>query len=92
MAPKKRGEGVAAQVPEIAAKLEKTEEQLLALLATTGLDRPADPKAKPTFAEHGGEIFWLNLNAKGQLWLNAKVAKKTRGRKAGTGGASETDD
>ena len=27
------------------------------------------------FAEHAGEIFWLNLNGKGELWLNAKASK-----------------
>ncbi|MBI2496647.1 MAG: hypothetical protein HYV75_01520 [Opitutae bacterium] len=80
MQPKKRGEGVTAQVRELAEKLEKSDEQVLALLATTGLHRPESPKAKPTFAEHGGEIYWLNVNAKGQVWLNAKAAKKTKAK------------
>jgi len=81
--PKKRGEGVTAPLAELAAKLEKTEEQMLAVLASAGLHLPESPKAKPTFAEHGGEIFWLNANAKGQVWLNAKqtAAKKTRTKK-----------
>jgi len=81
MQPKKRGEGVTAPLPEVADKLEKSAEQVLALLATAGLQPPESPKAKPTFAEHGGEIYWLNVNAKGQVWLNAKVAKKARERK-----------
>jgi hypothetical protein len=25
--------------------------------------------------EHAGEILWLNRNAKGDLWLNAKAEK-----------------
>ena len=85
MQPKKRGEGVTAQVAELAAKLEKSDDQLLALLATAGLQLPESPKAKPTFAEHGGEIYWLNANAKGQVWLNAKqsaAAKKSRAKKS----------
>lgn len=81
MQPKKRGEGVTAPLPEVAEKLEKSAEQVLALLATAGLQLPESPKAKPTFAEHGGEIYWLNVNAKGQVWLNAKVSKKSRGKK-----------
>ena len=83
--PKKRGEGVTALVPDMAARLEKSEEQLTALLASVGLQLPASPKAKPTFAEHGGEIYWLNANAKGQVWLNAKqsaATKKSRGKKS----------
>ncbi len=83
--PKKRGEGVTAQVKELAAQLEKTDEQLFAALAQAGLHVPESPKAKPTFAEHGGEIFWLNVNAKGQVWVNSKtvVAKKSRAKKSG---------
>jgi hypothetical protein len=86
MQPKKRGEGVTAQVKDLAAQLEKSEEQLFAALADAGLPVPESPKAKPAFAEHGGEIYWLNVNAKGQVWLNAKQAaatKKARAKKSG---------
>jgi hypothetical protein len=81
--PKKRGEGVTAPLGELAAKLEKSDAQLLAVLGSAGLQLPATPKSKPTFAEHGGEIFWLNANAKGQVWLNAKqtAARKARAKK-----------
>jgi len=85
MQPKKRGEGVTAPLPELAEKLEKTPEAVSALLASVGLQLPESPKAKPTFAEHGGEIYWLNANAKGQVWLNAKAAsatKKAKGKKS----------
>lgn len=84
MQPKKRGEGVTAPLPDLAAKLEKSEEQLLAVLGSAGLHLPESPKGKPTFAEHGDEIFWLNANAKGQIWVNAKqaAAKKPRSKKA----------
>ncbi len=79
--PKKRGEGVTAQVKDLAGQLEKSDEQMLAVLAQAGLSLPESPKSKPTFAEHGGEIFWLNVNAKGQVWLNAKATKKPRAKK-----------
>jgi hypothetical protein len=85
MQPKKRGEGVTARVDELAEKLEKTPEVLMAALAAAGLTPPDSPKGKPSFAEHGGELYWLNVNAKGEAWLNAKAAsatKKARGRKS----------
>ncbi|WP_438480244.1 hypothetical protein [Oleiharenicola lentus] len=82
MEPKKRGEGVTAPIPELAEKLEKSEDQILAALAAAGLELPASPKDKPTFAELNGEIFWLNVNAKGQVWLNAKASKKTKSKKS----------
>jgi hypothetical protein len=37
--------------------------------------------------EHTGEILWLNRNAKGELWLNAKASKlaeKPRAEKPST--------
>ena len=73
--PKKRGEGVTAQVAEVAEKLERSAEQMMAALSSAGLNVPDSPKAKPTFAEQGGEIFWLNVNPKGQVWINAKASK-----------------
>jgi len=87
MEPKKRGEGHTVSVSELAEKLEKSDEQVLAVLNSAGLRLPETPKGKPTFAEHGGEIFWLNANAKGQVWVNAKPAtsakKPSRARKTG---------
>jgi hypothetical protein len=83
MQPKKRGEGTTASLSELAGHLEKSDEQLLAVLGTAGLHLPETPKGKPTFAEHGGEIYWLNANAKGQVWVNAKqpAAKKPKAKK-----------
>ncbi|HEX2861543.1 MAG TPA: hypothetical protein VHN79_07875, partial [Lacunisphaera sp.] len=85
MEPKKRGEGVTALVSTLAEKLEKTPEALTAMLAAAGLQLPDSPKGKPTFAEHGGEIYWLNANARSQVWLNAKpsaATKKSRTKKS----------
>ncbi len=85
MQPKKRGEGVTAPLSDLSSRLEKTDDQVMALLASAGLQLPETPKGKPTFAEHGGEIYWLNANAKGQVWLNAKqsaATKKAKGKKS----------
>lgn len=91
--PKKRGEGVAALVNEVAQQLGQTPERLIEALAAAGVIEPADAKAKPTFGENAGEIFWLNRNAKGELWLNAKAskasAKKSRGKKKDDESAAE---
>jgi hypothetical protein len=73
--PKKRGEGVAALVAEVASQLGQTPERLIEALGAAGVNEPADADAKPTFGENAGEIFWLNRNARGELWLNAKPSK-----------------
>jgi hypothetical protein len=72
----KRG-GVAAEVGRIADQLGKGPGELLATLAGAGLKVPERPREKPVFAAHAGEIFWLNRNTRGELWLNAKATKYT---------------
>ena len=67
--------GVAAPVDRLAGELGKSVDELLGALCSSGLRVPKKPRERPAFAEHAGEIFWLNLNAKGELWLNAKVSK-----------------
>jgi hypothetical protein len=67
--------GVAAPVERVSGELNKSVEDLLGALTSVGLHIPEKPREKPVFAEHAGEIFWLNRNAKGELWLNAKPSK-----------------
>lgn len=66
---------VAAPVGRLADDLGKSVDELLGALTSSGLRVPEKPREKPVFVEHAGEIFWLNLNAKGGLWLNAKASK-----------------
>ncbi len=89
--PKKRGDGFAALVSDVAAQLGRTDDVLLAALTAANLNVPEDTKTKPTFGEHAGEIFWLNRNAKGELWLNAKAARSA-GRRARRGPAQPDDE
>ena len=80
--PKKRGEGVSALVHDVAQQLGQTPERLIEALAAAGVNEPADADAKPTFGENAGEIFWLNRNPKGELWLNAKASKASAAKKS----------
>ncbi len=80
--PKKRGEGVSALVVEVAQQLGQSPERLVEALAAAGVKEPADADSKPTFGENAGEIFWLNRNPKGELWLNAKASKASVAKKA----------
>jgi hypothetical protein len=66
---------VAAPVERLAGELGKSVDELLGALTSSGLRVPEKSREKPVFAEHAGEIFWLNLNGKGELWLNAKASK-----------------
>ena len=55
-------------------------EELLGALTSSGLRIPEKSREKPVFVEHAGEIFWLNLNGRGELWLNAKESKYSNGK------------
>jgi len=81
----KRG-SVAAPVERLAGDLGKPVGELLGSLTASGLRVPEKAREKPAFAEHAGEIFWLNLNGKGELWLNAKASKYAAGGGDAAGG------
>ncbi len=66
---------VAAPVERLAGELGRSPGELVDALTSSGLRVPEKSREKPVFAEHAGEIFWLNLNGKGELWLNAKASK-----------------
>lgn len=66
---------IAGQLERVAEADGKSPDEFTAMLVAAGLVVPEKPREKPVFVEHGGEIFWLNRNAKGELWLNAKASK-----------------
>jgi hypothetical protein len=74
---------VAAPVERLAGELGKPVDELVGALTSSGLRVPEKSREKPVFVEHAGEIFWLNLNGKGELWLNAKESKYSGGDKNG---------
>jgi hypothetical protein len=69
----------AEETGQLANALGKTGGELLAALTSAGLSVPEKPRARPVFVEHAGELFWLNKNAKDELWLNAKAPKYAAG-------------
>jgi len=83
--PNKRGSGVSAELDYLARTLGQELQPFLVTISELGLALPATEEHKPTFVEHGDEIFWLNKNPKdGSVWLNAK-ASKASAKKAAAG-------
>lgn len=70
---------VAGKVDRLAEELGRDPDALVASLTAEGLKVPEKSREKPVFVEHAGEIFWLNKNAKNELWLNAKASKYADG-------------
>lgn len=77
---------VAGKVERVAGELGKSPDELTGALVAAGLKVPEKPREKPVFVEHGGEIFWFNRNAKGELWVNAKTSKYPEGGEGDAGG------
>jgi len=67
--------GLAGKLDRLAGDLDKSSDDLTGALVAAGLKLPEKAKEKPVFVEHAGEIFWFNVNAKNELWLNAKASK-----------------
>lgn len=73
--------GTASQEIEgVAEKLAKPVEEILVALVAAGLEVPDKPRQKPVDVEQGEEIFWLSLNAKKQVLLNAKATEKSEAK------------
>jgi len=76
---------VAGKTERLAEQLGKSPEDFLGALTGAGLAVPGKARDKPVFVEHAGEIFWLNRNAKDELWLNAKASKFASGDEGSEG-------
>jgi len=66
------------ELGRLAQSLSKSPDELINALSNVGLNLPQKAKEKPVFIEHAGEIFWINKNAKGEFWLNAKAVKSKK--------------
>ncbi len=87
--PNKRGSGVSAELDYLAHTLGRELQSFLTTISDLGLALPLTEEHKPTFVEHGDEIFWLNKNPKdGSVWLNAK-ASKASAKKASAGAVAK---
>ena len=84
---------VAAKIDRLAEELGKSPDDVIATLVAAGLKVPEKPREKPAFVPHGEEILWLNRNAKGELWLNAKASKfADKDGEGGEGDSAEGGD
>ena len=83
----KRSASFSAAPGTLADSLGVSQADLVESLVKAGLSVPESEDAKPVFAEHAGEIFWFNRNAKDELWLNAKAKPARKASGASRSGA-----
>jgi hypothetical protein len=67
-----RGPGMSVGVEHLAKKWDFSEEDVKGALLECGFAIPEDEDADPVYIEYEGDLYWLNVNRRGELWLNTK--------------------
>ena len=86
----RRGPGGSGSTTFLSRALRTKEEDLKAAFVALGLTLPATPGDKPIFTEIGGEMWWLNLDSRGGLWINGR--EKKDGETAASANAASVAD
>lgn len=73
----KRGPGSSGSVPFLAKRLDQSEADLIGALAEAGLEL-ADESGDSDAHEHGDEMYWLNRNSHGEIWINSMPKSRYR--------------
>ena len=71
----RRGPGGSGSTTFLARALRCNEADLVAAFGVLGLVLPATPAEKPVFVEFGAELWWLNQDSRGGLWINGREKK-----------------
>lgn len=67
-----RGPGMSVGVDYLAKKWDQSEDDLKGALVECGFTIPADEDAKVEYLEFEGDLYWININRRGELWINTK--------------------
>ncbi len=67
-----RGPGMSVGTDYLAKKWGLAEEDIKGALVECGLQIPADENAKPVYVEYDGDLYWVNINRRGELWINTR--------------------
>jgi hypothetical protein len=67
-----RGPGHSVSVDYLVKKFEMLEGDLMTALQECGFPVPEDEDEKPVHLEYDGDIYWLNVNRRGEIWINMR--------------------
>lgn len=84
----RRGPGFSGSTGYLAKALKQPEADLVAALAGLGLVAAEQANAKPEPVEIGGNVYWLNKDGRGGIWINGHERRHGAGPEgsAGEGG------
>jgi hypothetical protein len=91
-----RGPGLSVGIDYLAKKWQLSEKEIVGALQECGLAVPEDEDAEPTYVEYDGDLFWVNVNRRGELWINTKEKPRAafrvvQGTRVEAGEAEKTD-
>ncbi|MEX2045231.1 MAG: hypothetical protein WD941_07745 [Opitutus sp.] len=67
-----RGPGMSVGVDYLAKKWDQSEDDIKGALGECGFVVPEDEDAAVEYLEYDGDLYWLNVNRRGELWINTK--------------------
>lgn len=67
-----RGPGMSVGTDYLAKKWSLAEEDVKGALVECGLQIPGDENAKPVYVEYDGDLYWVNINRRGEIWINTR--------------------
>lgn len=67
-----RGAGMSVGTDYLAKKWGLDESDIKGALVECGLQIPADENAKPMYVEYDGDLYWVNINRRGEVWINTR--------------------
>ncbi|HET7535328.1 MAG TPA: hypothetical protein VFJ90_02675 [Candidatus Didemnitutus sp.] len=67
-----RGPGMSVGVDFLAKKWRLEESDIKGALVECGLQIPADENARPVYVEYDGDLYWVNINRRGEIWINTR--------------------
>src|SRR4051812_31102267 len=67
-----RGVGMSVGLDFLAKKWKLEESDIKNALVECGMQIPGDENAKPVYVEYDGDIFWVNINRRGEIWINTR--------------------
>jgi hypothetical protein len=83
----RRGPGGSGSTSFLARALRTSEAELMTAFTAIGLNLPEKPGDQPVFAEFGQELWWLNRDNRGGVWINGR--EKKTGETAASATAAE---
>ncbi len=67
-----RGAGISVGVSYLANKWNFDDADIIGALEECGFVLPEDEDTKPAYLDYDGDLFWVNINRRGELWINTK--------------------